>query len=233
MITLKQSEHNLLGAEKDIAALAAKDKAHILVVSDTHGQRGLFRSIVEEKGPACDALVFCGDGAGDFVSCMDAAAADKSFAACVPPVAAFVEGNGDSDRLSVRFNPGNKQGNDVYHELPIPRRQVLAAAGHTIYIVHGHEQGAYYGTGALVEEAKTAGADIVLYGHTHIADETRSDVYIVNPGSPTHPRSGTPPSFAVLELEGPNVNTVFYRIEATLQGIRFIPFVPKKASLWK
>jgi uncharacterized protein len=232
MIILKQSEHNLLGSKKDIAALAAKEGVRILVISDSHGSRELFRLIVERNGPSCGALVFCGDGAGDFVSCMDDAAADSEFAECVPPVAAFAEGNGDSDRFPARFNPGKKQDDEVFHELTIPHRQILAAAGHTMYIVHGHEQGVYYGTESLEEEAKAVGADIALYGHSHITDETRGDVYKMNPGSIAYPRGGTPPSFAILELEGRNINTVFFRIDMTLKGIQFVPFSPEKVSLW-
>ncbi|MFA6855994.1 MAG: YfcE family phosphodiesterase [Treponema sp.] len=232
MITLKQSEHNLIGSEKDIADLAVKKSAHILVISDSHGQRDLFRCIVKKMGPLCDALVFCGDGVGDFVSCMNNAASDKIYAASVPPVVAFVEGNGDSDRFPVCFNPGEKKDDSVYHELAIPRRQIFSASGHTIYVVHGHEQGVYYGIELLKKEAETEGADIVLYGHTHIADETRGNVYMVNPGSPSHPRAGTPSSFAVLELDGLNINTVFYHIAGTLQGLQFIPFLPRKTYLW-
>lgn len=232
MITLKQTERCLLGAKRDIDSLAEKENARILVLSDSHGQRELFRLIVEKAGPSCDALVFCGDGAGDFVSCMDDAANDEAFAELVPPVAAFVEGNGDADRFPVRFNPAGKKSSDVFYELIIPKRQILQAAGHVIYAVHGHEQGAYYGTDALERECEAAGADIALYGHTHIAAEIRRSVYIVNPGSISYPRSLTPPSFAVLELDGKNSNAVFYRIDAHLDGIRFTPFTPKKTSLW-
>ena len=232
MITLKQTERHLLGAKRDIDSLAKKESARILVLSDSHGQRELFRLIVEKAGPSCDALVFCGDGAGDFVSCMDDAANDEAFAELVPPVAAFVEGNGDADRFPVRFNPAGKKSSDVFYELIIPKRQILQAAGHVIYAVHGHEQGAYYGTDALERECEAAGADIALYGHTHIAAEIRRSVYIVNPGSISYPRSLTPPSFAVLELDGKNSNAVFYRIDAHLDGVRFTPFTPKKTSLW-
>ena len=232
MITLKQTERCLLGAKRDIDSLAKKESARILVLSDSHGQRELFRLIVEKAGSSCDALVFCGDGAGDFVSCMDDAASDAAFAEFVPPVAAFVEGNGDADRFPVRFNPAGKKSSDVFYELIIPKRQILQAAGHVIYAVHGHEQGAYYGTDALERECEAAGADIALYGHTHIAAEIRRSVYIVNPGSISYPRSLTPPSFAVLELDGKNSNAVFYRIDAHLDGVRFTPFTPKKTSLW-
>ena len=232
MITLKQTERCLLGAKRDIDSLAKKASARILILSDSHGQRELFRLIVEKAGPSCDALVFCGDGAGDFVSCMDDAANDEAFAELVPPVAAFVEGNGDADRFPVRFNPAGKKSSDVFYELIIPKRQILQAAGHVIYAVHGHEQGAYYGTDALERECEAAGADIALYGHTHIAAEIRRSVYIVNPGSISYPRSLTPPSFAVLELDGKNSNAVFYRIDAHLDGVCFTPFTPKKTSLW-
>ncbi|MCK9169864.1 MAG: YfcE family phosphodiesterase [Treponema sp.] len=232
MITLKQREHYLLGSEKDIADLVVKKSAKILVISDSHGQRDLFRCIVGRIGPSCDALVFCGDGAGDFASCMDDAASDKVYAACVPPVVAFVKGNGDSNRFPVCFNPVGKEDDSVYRELAIPRRQIFSAVEHTIYVVHGHEQRTYYGIQLLKKEAERAGADIALYGHTHIADETRDTVYMVNPGSPCLPRGGVPSSFAVLELDGLNVNTVFYRIEATLQGLQFIPFLPGKTYLW-
>ena len=232
MITLKQTERCLLGAKRDIDSLAEKESARILILSDSHGQRELFRLIVEKAGPSCDALVFCGDGAGDFVSCMDDAASDAAFAEFVPPVAAFVEGNGDADRFPVRFNPAGKKSSDVFYELIIPKRQILQAAGHVIYAVHGHEQGAYYGTEALECECEAAGADIALYGHTHIAAEMRRGVYIVNPGSISYPRSLTPPSFAVLELDGKNSNAVFYRIDVHLDGVRFTPFTPKKTSLW-
>ena len=234
MITLKQTEHSLLGSKKSIDALASAESARILVISDSHGQRDLFRLIVETEGTSCDALVFCGDGIGDLASCLDAAAEDSGLASCVPPVCAFVEGNGDSDRFPVCFNPGRKTtaAKNVYYELIVPRRQIVKAAGHTIYAVHGHEQGVYYGTTALAEESGIAGADIVLYGHTHIADETRSGVYIVNPGSIAHPRAGTPPSFCILEIDKKNVSTVFYRIDVSGQGVQFVPFLPEKASLW-
>ena len=233
MITLKQTERHLLGAKRDIDSLAKKESARILVLSDSHGQRELFRLIVEKAGPSCDALVFCGDGAGDFVSCMDDAASDVAFAHLVPPVAAFVEGNGDADRFPSRFNPGDEKSSHVFYELIIPKRQILLAAGHVIYTVHGHEQGAYYGTDAIERECKAAGADIALYGHTHIAAEIRSDVYIVNPGSISYPRSLMPPSFAVLELDGKNSNAVFYRIDVRFDGMHFTPFAPKKTSLWR
>jgi putative phosphoesterase len=50
---------------------------------------------------------------------------------------------------------------------------------------------------ALVE----AGADVVVYGHTHRARvEREGATLVVNPGSATHPRSGASPSVGILEI---------------------------------
>ena len=235
MTTFKQCEHDLLGSSREIAQLAQKESARLLVVSDSHGQHALFRSILEHMGASCDALVFCGDGIGDVVSCFDCAYGDSVFAQCVPHVAAFVKVNGDADRFPAVFNPHQDEKpheRAAYYELTIPRSQLLTAAHRTIFIAHGHEFGAYYGTDAIAEAAKNAGAAVALYGHTHVAAETHAGVYLVNPGSITYPRAGMPPSFAILELGKNFINAVFYKIEVRLRDMRFTPFAPKKTSLW-
>lgn len=233
--TFKQCEHDLLGSPREIVQLAQKESARILVVSDSHGQHALLKNILEHMGASCDAFVFCGDGIGDVVSCFDCAYDDSVFAQCVPPVAAFVKGNGDADRFPAVFNPSKNEKahkRAAYYELAVPRSQLLTAAHRTIFIAHGHEFGAYCGTDALAEAAKKAGACVVLYGHTHIAAETQAGVYLANPGSITYPRAGTPPSFAILELGQNFINAIFYKIETQLRGVRFTPFAPKKTSLW-
>ena len=235
MTTFKQFEHDLLGSTREIAQLAQKITARILVISDSHGLPSLFKSILECMGALCDALVFCGDGIGDVVSCLDCAYSDSDFARHVPSVVAFVKGNGDSDRFPAVFNPQrseDSQEHSAYYELVIPRTQILTVAHRTVFIAHGHEFGAYYGTDTIAAAAASAGADIALYGHTHVADEIRSHVHLVNPGSIAYPRAGTPPSFAILELGENFVNTVFYKIETWLRTFHFTPFAPQKVSLW-
>jgi uncharacterized protein len=235
MNLLKQTEQQLLGSGRAIVELAGKAKVNILVISDSHGQRGLFKLITERMGKNCDALVFCGDGIGDFVSCLDDSGKEKLLAACIPPVGAFVAGNGDCDRFPARFNPEEKaaEKGQVYFDLKIPYSQIFVAAGRTIFIVHGHRQGVYYNREDLLAEAKKAGADIVLYGHTHIAREDHENgLYLMNPGSCAFPRGGLPPSFAVLEIGENYVTTVFYQIKTALNGIVFVPFDPGCRSLF-
>ena len=62
-------------------------------------------------------------------------------------------------------------------------------------------------TGALLAAARRAGADIALFGHTHIPHEEydpESGIYLFNPGSIGEPRAGRP-SYGILSLSGKNV----------------------------
>lgn len=68
--------------------------------------------------------------------------------------------------------------------------------GHKILMTHGHRYGVKSGLGGLITHAATLGADIVLFGHTHVpyeecipAGETvgatvlTRPMYLLNPGS--------------------------------------------------
>lgn len=54
-----------------------------------------------------------------------------------------------------------------------------------IYMTHGHRHGVKSGTGALLAAARTAKADVVLYGHTHRESCYQADdgMWVMNPGS--------------------------------------------------
>ena len=63
----------------------------------------------------------------------------------------------------------------------------------------------------LREAACEAGADIAVYGHTHIALEERGEVTVLNPGSIARPRDDQRGSFMLVELnagELPQVNLI-------------------------
>ena len=50
--------------------------------------------------------------------------------------------------------------------------------------------------------AKELDQDIVVFGHTHVPlCEYYGDALLLNPGSPSRPRGGAKPSFAVLTLQ--------------------------------
>ena len=70
-----------------------------------------------------------------------------------------------------------------------------------IFMTHGHRYGVHYGREQLAETALQKEAKLALYGHTHIFwDEEIAGIRLINPGSPTLPRDGGSPSYAVLDL---------------------------------
>jgi putative phosphoesterase len=54
-------------------------------------------------------------------------------------------------------------------------------------------------------------ADIVIYGHTHLADKTKyGDILFINPGSASSPKHGTSRSVAILTIEGKKAEVDFF-----------------------
>ena len=78
---------------------------------------------------------------------------------------------------------------------------VFNLSGHRIFLTHGHTYGVRYTTDMLAEAAAEKGADIVVYGHTHVVDQTPGEaVFILNPGSVARPRDELRSSFMLLDL---------------------------------
>ncbi len=72
--------------------------------------------------------------------------------------------------------------------------------GRTIYYTHGHLQRVHSNLSGLLAEAKRYGADIALFGHTHVAFSQEIDgVHLFNPGSASRPREGEK-SYGIIEL---------------------------------
>lgn len=70
-----------------------------------------------------------------------------------------------------------------------PNDRVLDLAGKRIFMTHGHRYSVRNGHMSLYYKSLETGADIVLYGHTHIPVNLREkDLIIMNPGSPSLPR---------------------------------------------
>lgn len=88
---------------------------------------------------------------------------------------------------------------------------VVEVAGHRIFLTHGHLFNVRFDTEMLAEAARTAGADIAVYGHTHIALVEHGDVTVLNPGSIARPRDEQRGSFMLVDLnvgESPQVNLI-------------------------
>ena len=216
MIELSQNSNYLIGSQADIAALAAKEHARILTISDSHGDwRGLMR-IVKQFGPTCDALVITGDCWRDLEELLELADEDPSVRQVIPPVLGFVRGNGDPSYFAISYDIGKNNANA--RTLPkgsvlMPDRLVLTANGQQILFVHGHIEGVDYGYNKLGLDSKMLGLHYAVHGHTHIPHfEQHGDFTFINPGSISRPRGGSPASFAILTVEKTFIDAAFLRI---------------------
>lgn len=133
----------------------------IIVVSDTHGNNGPFleKAITMEKPDMIFHL-------GDFVA--DA----KKISKIMEIEYIAVKGNGD------------------YAIMDVNEDELLEINGKKIFLTHGHRYNVHYDTHDLYKKGLELGADLVLFGHTHMAIiEKKKDLIIMNPGSPSSPRS--------------------------------------------
>lgn len=129
----------------------------ILVLSDSHSALRFMRHCIDIICP--DLIVHLGDYYDD------AAAIHEEYSH-IPLLQ--VPGNCDRYRCS-----------SLTQEILISN-----VDGVTIYMTHGHLHGVKQHTGGLVLDAKAANAQVVLYGHTHVADCRQEDgLWILNPGS--------------------------------------------------
>ncbi len=94
------------------------------------------------------------------------------------------------------FVTGNCDFSNVYE-------QIITVENHKIFITHGDNYDVKYSLSRLKQKAQKEGADIVLYGHTHIPDITFQDnIWFINPGSLTRPREDKKPTYCILTLSG-------------------------------
>ncbi len=78
--------------------------------------------------------------------------------------------------------------------------KTIVLNGCKIKLTHGHKYDVKYSNDLLKFLIRQEGLDIVLYGHTHVADvEWLARSLILNPGSISLPRDGAP-SYAIIEI---------------------------------
>lgn len=65
-----------------------------------------------------------------------------------------------------------------------PLSQVITFNGKKVFFTHGHKFHVKYGYGEVIAQARSAGADICLFGHTHVPYfEIVDGLYVMNPGA--------------------------------------------------
>ena len=150
----------------------------ISVFSDSHGHADNMLLAIEQNAP--DMIIHLGDGGSDI------AKIEKQF-----------------PKIPLRAVRGNC---DLSSELP--ETALFSVGGVKIFITHGHIYGVKRTLLPLIDEAAGRGADIVMFGHTHIAKYSMAGgLYVLNPGACGHSISA---SYAEVEIS--DKREIFCRI---------------------
>lgn len=125
-----------------------------MIFSDSHGKFERMRRAVLKERP--DLIIHLGDGAFDL----------RRLQSEYPEIPTLgVKGNCDFGA------------NEAASE-------TITLEGVKIFLTHGHIYGVKQGYATVIEAAKNAAADILLFGHTHRAEYTMaSGLHLLNPGS--------------------------------------------------
>ena len=147
----------------------------ILVVSDTHRKDDNLKLVLSEECPL-DMLIHLGDAEGS----------EHFIPDWVNP------------ECRMEMVLGN---NDFFSRLD--REREIDIAGHKAFITHGQYYGVSMGPEGLVDEAKSRGCDIAMYGHTHRPFlDVIDGVTVLNPGSLSYPRQeGRRPSYMIIHVD--------------------------------
>lgn len=137
---------------------------NVLVFSDTHGHSSCMLDVVAREKDVT-AIFFLGDGVRDTFALEEAYPKIPLYRVC---------GNCDFSSLE-------------------PELGLAPIGNHLVFYTHGHLYDVKYSTDALVQAAKSRGASIALYGHTHKAHlQQKEGIHLLNPGSLTQPRGNGP-----------------------------------------
>lgn len=169
----------------------------IIVLSDTHGRSYRIDEVLRRNADS-DAVLFLGDGLRDFQT-----DAIRGFAA--------VRGNCDGYSFFT--------GDDTPTEL------MLTLDGFKFLMMHGHTKNVKSGTELAVAYAYGKGADVLLYGHTHVPHEryypvgselcgriTERPIYAFNPGS-LGEAGWNEPTFGVIQIKNGQILFSYGRLK--------------------
>ncbi len=150
----------------------------ILVISDSHRRASAILDAVEAH-PDIRHIIFLGDGTDDFEQ-VGYVYPDKILHAVC----------GNCDFASM-----------------LPTSKLITVNGIKIYACHGHLHRVKEGYESALAAAKANGAQILLFGHTHLPIATYYDgIHIMNPGSIGMPRDSKP-SYGIIEICDSGIST--------------------------
>lgn len=148
----------------------------LLILSDSHSNRGAVERILRAESDAA-ALIFLGDGLRDLELALTSHPQMRVYS---------VSGNCDYGALE-------------------PLDGLAAFDKVVIFYTHGHMYGVKYDLDTLAEAAAARGADMALFGHTHVPYVGQhGKVLLFNPGSCGRCYTG-PDTYGVITLDNGKV----------------------------
>ncbi|GAA0180671.1 metallophosphoesterase [Clostridium sediminicola] len=148
----------------------------IAVISDTHRYTYVFDKLIRAISHA-DVLIHLGDNVQDLTE---------------------ITRDFKGEVYNVRGNC------DYNTRVPIDRFEEIG--GINILLTHGHKYHVKDSMLNLKHHAMEIGADLVLFGHTHVSEILFEEgIWFVNPGSPSLSRDGYN-SYAIIKVENNKIN---------------------------
>lgn len=116
----------------------------------------------------------------------------------------------DAQRLSDKFPDIPFEyihGNSDFMIDGVPAEKLLQLSGKKIFITHGHKYSVKWDYEKLYRKAEETGADLLLFGHTHIPKLiSKNNCLILNPGSISDPRGNSKESYAIIEIDDEKIS---------------------------
>lgn len=145
----------------------------LLILSDSHNSRSAIERILKAERDKIDALIFLGDGLRDLALALTSYPRLRTYA---------VAGNCDYGALE-------------------PLDGLVAFDQVVIFYTHGHMYGVKYDLDTIAEAAAARGAEIALFGHTHVPlAQWKGKTFLFNPGSCGRCYTG-PDTYGILTLD--------------------------------
>jgi putative phosphoesterase len=144
----------------------------IAVVADTHSDTNIICQHLTQKKP--DMLMFAGDY--------------------------YRDGENIAQTLQIEYY--GVRGNCDRSEPRARDEEIIMIMGKRFYLLHGHQYGVKQSMSSLYYRTREVDADVVIYGHTHMAHMEQIDnIWMINPGSASRPRFDSRGSYVLIEVE--------------------------------
>lgn len=144
----------------------------VLIIADVHSDDAMLRQVIDCESDA-NAIIFLGDGLQSVELLRETRTMPRIY---------VVRGNCDLACTD-------------------PSEALAGFGGALVFYTHGNGYDVKWTTSALKSAARARGADVALFGHTHVPYyEYDEGLYLFNPGALSRSRTGTA-TYGIMEIE--------------------------------